>query len=390
VEAPESGHREEAHSGSDLNRLPSRQPPLASSCWLHGSRPGPGEINVIVSQQALRQISLHGNSSHESELGGALLGTAYRHDQRIYVDIQAALPAVSGDHGPVHFTFSADSWAQLQVDRSKRYPDLDVVGWYHTHPDLGVFYSGDDVVVHSAAFTLPWHVGLVVDPIRKEGSFFGWAEGQIVPISGFYERHGEQEDSAAGWKDVSSAVWRASEPADGASSVYAPANGWPGLPSFVMPLSVLTGVLGLLVGFFLLVGWVLPMNRQMGRLEDVVLKMADGALAADKFEACPDSHLRILSPISGEQLSTGEKIAVVGTVQFDSSFRYRVEMRSAQASQWMLLASRRRSSALGELATWDTSELQPGLYELRLTAVDRNNIILTDSPSCMVEVELVP
>ena len=92
-------------------------------------------------------------------------------------EVKAALPAVSSDHGPVHFTFSADSWARLHRDRTAHYAQLDIIGWFHTHPGLGVFYSSDDVVVHTAAFTLPWHVGLVVDPLGNHASYFGWQDG---------------------------------------------------------------------------------------------------------------------------------------------------------------------------------------------------------------------
>src|SRR5690606_22033858 len=45
----------------------------------------------------------------------------------------------------------------------------------------------DDVVVHSAAFTMPWHTGLVVDHWRAQAAVFGWQGGEIVPVGGFYE-----------------------------------------------------------------------------------------------------------------------------------------------------------------------------------------------------------
>jgi proteasome lid subunit RPN8/RPN11 len=387
-DATESEHPDEH---SELKRLPSQQPPLSNSCWLHGERPGPGEVNIIAGQQALRQIWLHGESNVDSELGGALLGHAFRHEQRIFVDVKAALPAVSGDHGPVHFTFSADSWAQLHLDRSARYPDLEVVGWFHTHPDLGVFYSGDDAVVHSAAFTLPWQIGLVLDPVRKEGGFFGWVGGKLSPIAGFYERHEEQQDSATNWKTVAGTVWF-ENPENGAraSRVYAPSSGWPSLPTYAAPLGVLFGALGLIFSLFLLAGWVIPLNRQLGRLQDVVLMLAQEGVANEKFAGCPDSRLRILAPASGDTVIVGDETPVIGTAAVPNAFRYRVEVKAAGGESWSLLQARRRSSDLAELARWDTAEARPGPYQLRLTAVDRNNIILPNSPDCLVALELGP
>ncbi len=165
---------------------PRGRPPLESGCILHGARPGESEPRIVVRQTALQQIAAHCAANLQAEVGGALLGYPYNHNQQSFVEVLAAIPAHSPDHGPVHFTFTADVWTQLERDRAT-YPNLEVVGWFHTHPDLGVFFSVDDVVVHSAAFTQPWQVALVVDPVRAEASFFGWQEDGIGAIPGFYE-----------------------------------------------------------------------------------------------------------------------------------------------------------------------------------------------------------
>jgi proteasome lid subunit RPN8/RPN11 len=339
----------------------------------------------VASQQAIQQIVAHGNSDLGSELGGALLGSAYRHEGRVYVEVSAALPAESSDHGPVHFKFTADSWLT-------NYPDLDIVGWFHTHPNLGVFYSGDDVVVHSAAFTLPWHVGLVLDPVRNEASFFGWVNGVLAANSGFYERHDNQEESAVPWKIVPSAVWEAGsdETVPSGSAVYAPVSGWPSLPSFAVRMSLLAGAVGLILGFFFLAGWIFTLDRQMNRLESVALILADEALTESNAAACPDSQLRILTPLAASRERVGTSVIVVGTADFPNATRYRVEVRSASDVEWTLVDARRRDTTLGELAVWDTVEHKPGSYEIRLTAVDRNNIILSSSPQCIIDFELVP
>ena len=143
-QAPNNGHRE-AMAG-----LPFRQLPAPTADWLrHGNTPGESQPVVLMHQTALLQINAHSHSRLDCELGGALLGHVYRYKTGVVVEVKAALPAVSSDHGPVHFTFSADSWARLHRDRTAHYPQLDIVGWFHTHPDLGVFYSSDDAVVLS-------------------------------------------------------------------------------------------------------------------------------------------------------------------------------------------------------------------------------------------------
>ena len=47
-----------------------------------------------------------------------------------------------------------------------------VVGWYHSHPDLGVSFSGTDRATQRVFFNRTYSVGLVVDPVRGEEAWF--------------------------------------------------------------------------------------------------------------------------------------------------------------------------------------------------------------------------
>jgi proteasome lid subunit RPN8/RPN11 len=373
----------------EVTGLPERQPPnLAEKGWLHGRSPANEQI-IIMHQDALRQVVEHSHSNKRVELGGALLGQVYRYQNQIYVDIMAALPAVSGSHGPIHFTFDADSWTQLQRDRAERYPKLDIVGWFHTHPGLGVFYSGDDVVVHSAAFTLPWHVGLVVDPVSNEASFFGWNKGQLAPSAGFYELL-DSPEPVVSWKMVRTSVWQETyEEHLAAGQELAPYSRGDMAYSTSQNWGLIVGALGLLLGFFLLVGWVVPLTRQVNQLEALTLTLADQTLT-ENVAACPDSNLRILSPAVGNSVRAGSEVVVVGTAVHSEAYRYRVEVRPVGADLWSLVGDKRAATNLGTIATWDTTPHQSAVYEMRLTAVDRNNIRLTNSAMCLITLELKP
>jgi proteasome lid subunit RPN8/RPN11 len=243
----------------ELAGLPEEVSPLAPGSYrLHGERPPSGTPLVLISQVALQQVETHGRSNLETELGGALLGYVYRSGNETFVEIVAALPAASHDHGPVHFTFTADAWSQLHREREHHYPELTIVGWFHTHPDLGVFFSADDVVVHSAAFVLPWHVALVVDPVRGEGCFFGWqtetAEREIVPLPGFFELLDEAPETTLAWRLTPRPYWQ--ESGRGASRqrgrVVLPETEWPALPPISPWWGALMGGVGLLISLILL------------------------------------------------------------------------------------------------------------------------------------------
>lgn len=369
-------------------------PGLEEECVLHGQEPLDGEVTVFLSQLALKQVATHSYSNLECEVGGVLLGRAYQYGADIYLDVRAAIPAVTADQGPVHFTFTADAWAQLHKDRSLRYPELDIVGWFHTHPDLGVFYSSDDVVVHSAAFTMPWHVGMVVDPLRKETSFFGWQQEELVAYPGFYERMELEPSSVLEWQVVPTAVWDHSyDYPDGEqydrSGVYLPANSPPALPALKSYAGYALAALGLLLSLLLLFAWVMPLTREVDRLQNMVVVLADSALADSNAALCPDPRLRILSPVASQRIPGGAQVEVMGTAMLPEISRYQVDARPAGVDGgWTTVNSYRGSTKLGELATWNTESWPSGVYELRLVAVDTNNIKLPGSPDCFIGLEL--
>ena len=393
---PADHQNDKQTDGFAFVNLPVQTPPdLEETGVRHGQPVGEDEVVVILSQLALRQIFAHSTSDLDCEVGGAMLGRAFRNNGQTFVEVRAAIPAINDDHGPVHFTFTADAWAQLQKDRSESYPDLDIVGWFHTHPDLGVFYSSDDVVVHSAAFTLPWHIGMVIDPIRNESGFYGWVKGSLAPYSGFYELMDVQPYSLLEWRTVKSAIW--DHPYDydqqdlgeqDQSRVYlAPSNNM-NLPLRYAGFAV--GALGLLLSFFLLVGWVMPLTREVDRLQNMVILLADEALAQSNAAYCPEPNLRILAPLTNSRIPVGSPVEVMGTAMITEAAGYQVNVRPVESASWLLVDQRRQGTKLGQLAVWDTESAPAGDYEMRLTAVDRNNIRLSTSPPCAIAIELTP
>jgi proteasome lid subunit RPN8/RPN11 len=384
---PVSAHREA------LASLPYRDLPAPADAWLlHGEVPTEGQPVVLIHQLAALQVDAHSRSNLGCELGGALLGHAYRHKNGVIVEVKAALPALNADHGPVHFTFAADSWSRLQRDRAAHYANLDIIGWFHTHPDLGVFYSSDDVVVHSAAFTLPWHIGLVVDPIRQEASFFGWLNASLAPLAGFYELPERQPETQVPWQAVRSAVWdrpyEVQYPVDKPSQVVLARSSRPRFSG--KELGLAASAAALLLSFFLIVGGVLPLMRRVNLLETTVLNLAQTSLAESNALTCPDPRLRIITPLDGQSIESGTIVQLIGTAAYPDARRYQVDVRAAGTQLWTPIERFSRNMRLGNLAEWATAGYVPGTYELRLTPLDLNNIRLSDSSPCGVSIVLTP
>lgn len=386
----------------EVLNLPKRPSPLAvEACILHGQRPSAGQVVVVNSQHALAQIAEHSESNLRSELGGVLLGHAYRDGETLSVEIKATLPVHSSDRGPVHFTFNADAWRQVHLDRAAHYPHLDIVGWFHTHPGLGVFYSSDDVVVHSAAFTLPWHVGLVVDPVRQEAVYFGWQKGELAPINGYYELTDVQPATAVPWKVVRTSVYNLPE-SDLASGVYDPmvqsarlaeaAYGGHGQGMTFSPssrhLGLIVGSVALALALFMLLFWIVPLNRQTSQMQTVILNMANSNTYPNAA-ACPDPRLRLIAPLQGSAVRVGSQVELIGTAVYPAAFRYQIDVRLSGQQEWQKVDDRRRPAELDVIGVWNTGDRLPGLYDVRLTAVDRNTIRLPNSPDCVIQMQLI-
>lgn len=148
---------------------------------------GNQSVQIILSQPAYLQVLSHARSDLMQEVGGMLVGRAYKFEGKIYVEVNGSLPARMTQSSAVHVTFSAQTWIEAQRELKEQFPDAQIVGWYHTHPGIGVFLSGQDVFIHEHFFNHPWQIALVVDPIAWQSRFFVWQDRQIMIAHSCYE-----------------------------------------------------------------------------------------------------------------------------------------------------------------------------------------------------------
>jgi proteasome lid subunit RPN8/RPN11 len=153
-------------------------------CLEHGLSPSslPDDecFLVFVDRRALE--SLHDFLGHDlqREHGGVLLGRAFVDpgDGQPYAVIEAAVPALDTEGSSVHLQFTPEAWAYISGIIEENYPDLVVIGWYHSHPGLGVFMSDTDRATQRAFFSHPWSVAVVSDPLLLETGWFAGPECQ--------------------------------------------------------------------------------------------------------------------------------------------------------------------------------------------------------------------
>lgn len=136
--------------------------------------PRKNELQVFIDRSALE--ALHDFLAHDlrREHGGVLVGKPYYDPeyQCCFVQIQSAIPAQETEGSPVHLQFTPEAWATISGIIEENYPEQVVVGWYHSHPALGVFMSGTDRATHQAFYAHPWSVAVVADPVAQQTGWF--------------------------------------------------------------------------------------------------------------------------------------------------------------------------------------------------------------------------
>ncbi len=127
---------------------------------------------ISVSAGALETVNRH-LATHDDEQGGLLIGEVYAEaleaSRSRVVRINQAVPSLEFSSTGVSLRMESRLWE----DARRRLGDLQmIVGWYHSHPGLGAFFSATDRRTQRAFFPHAYSVGWVVDPVLDESAWF--------------------------------------------------------------------------------------------------------------------------------------------------------------------------------------------------------------------------
>jgi len=137
----------------------------------------PDDLAIFVDLDVQRDMEAHALSNTRVELGGVLLGRQFiDHAGKPFVVISDCLRATHFEATKGTFKFTHETWREITRQREGFRPDLEMVGWYHTHPDWGVFLSGMDLFICNHFFNRTLDVALVIDPCKQERGWFYWAD----------------------------------------------------------------------------------------------------------------------------------------------------------------------------------------------------------------------
>ncbi len=150
-----------------------------------------GRGAVLIPEAVFQRILGHVRSDTSVELGGVLFGRALHVPEcGCHVTVVSHSAAGHGARsGAASLEIGTEAWSSILADANSANVEEPVVGWYHSHPGLGVFLSGVDRRTQQAHFPHPWSVALVVDPVRHQVGAFVGPEGTpaklIRPDAGY-------------------------------------------------------------------------------------------------------------------------------------------------------------------------------------------------------------
>ena len=118
-------------------------------------------MTLEISREQLEEIGRHGARAYPNECCGALLGVAGEDGEKVCRALLALDNRREGEAARTRFLVTADDyrWAEQQARRQ----GLDIIGFYHSHPDHPAQPSEFD-----REHALPWYSYVVVRVARRE------------------------------------------------------------------------------------------------------------------------------------------------------------------------------------------------------------------------------
>ena len=138
--------------------------------------------SVKLRKKVMNEIRKHAQSSIRNEVAGLLLGSI-RKNTLVVTDVVTGKQVSS----PTHVTLEDEFLAGVAFDYGRRGKRKSVVGWYHSHPELGCFVSAIDFETQRRFQSFfPDAIGLIIDPSVPDRLEMFRIDGNSVKVIGDY------------------------------------------------------------------------------------------------------------------------------------------------------------------------------------------------------------
>jgi proteasome lid subunit RPN8/RPN11 len=235
-------------------------------------------FKIDCSPELLKKIEEHCFSRTDVEVGGFLLGV-YNSQSATVTHV---LPAKHTAQGQTQLTFTHQSWDAVYAEMKEIGDDPQLVGWYHSHPNFGVFLSEYDEFIQTNFFGSDGQVTIVVDPVRGKRGWFFSLDSKVQPLG----------------KEVSTdlkGVPKESKPKE-APKTKTPISSSESSVSLgrIIAISALTGVLTLLLSTFIYSNRVANLERDLADLQQQIL--IQGLFGSSGIGAQEDPNSELSNP----------------------------------------------------------------------------------------------
>lgn len=140
-------------------------------------------LRLVFDTDAHRVMNVHCSTSARNEVCGILVGFTGVDAAGRWTRVVAVIQGSHAREDQMSVTFTHETWDAVHTELAKRKDKARVIGWYHSHPDFGIFYSAPDLFVHRNFFGLDGQVGVVIDPVRDECGVFANTERGLQTLA---------------------------------------------------------------------------------------------------------------------------------------------------------------------------------------------------------------
>ncbi|QDV20491.1 Mov34/MPN/PAD-1 family protein [Gimesia panareensis] len=237
------------------------------------------DFRLFIDPAVHQGIQEHASRDTEVEICGVLVGEWLRDEHGPYAKVSQYIRCNQAASKFAEVTFTHESWSQINGEMDSKYADLRIIGWYHSHPDFGIFLSDRDVFIQENFFSGPGQVAYVVDPVRKLEGVFEWKSGKPVLMSHYW---------------VGDDIWSitASEKPSGSSAQQASADPAAG-GNYEERMPPMRGSVQIVMGLCLfLIGYLLAGTKSRWEQEMIVTGVVDHYGTHKLMKVGFEDHLR--------------------------------------------------------------------------------------------------
>ncbi|MEO2014498.1 MAG: Mov34/MPN/PAD-1 family protein [Fuerstiella sp.] len=136
------------------------------------------DFRVHFEESVHSAIMSHASEDTSIEICGVVVGEWLRDNDGPFARITNFIRCDDAASKNTEVTFTHQSWSQINEEMDSTYSDKRILGWYHSHPDFGIFLSDRDMFIQEHFFCGAGQFAYVVDPVRKLEGVFEWRGGK--------------------------------------------------------------------------------------------------------------------------------------------------------------------------------------------------------------------